>query len=395
MSNDPDKSVFLGEGTYGQVKKVGDVAIKKFDLIPSLIQEYAAGRYLYRCNYIVTMLGINFINKTITMELYDGSIRKWDPMKRTTKQKMHFIHELIKALICLHDLGTVHGDLKHGNILADWDDNGDITKLVIADLGFLAPKSYSKVQYTAPLYRDPEFEPTAAHDIYSLGVIMIETFGEQIPRKVKKHKKQKIRYTQDDLLPHLAKIKNDKLRQLTERMISNDKSERPTARYLLRHIFDETTPLNKHPGFPKTPVINISSKRQTELQNIFRSYSEKDVKLSVSINNTKDNNTKGNPVNSVNIGIADNDIEIKRTKIGYLACVGYICKHGIHESLHFTYAAAILTILSSIFGDIGFGVDEACLLAGVDKPVIYDILNNLLNDEDFLNSIFFTKESCF
>jgi serine/threonine protein kinase len=374
MSNDTDGSVFIGEGTYGKVKKSGNVAIKTFEMIPSLIQEYAAGRYLARCEYIVTMLGINFVNKSITMELYDGSIRKWNPAIRKNHQKMYFINQLLKALICIHDLGMVHGDLKHGNILANWDKDGNISKLVIADLGFLAPKSYSKVQYTAPLYRDPEFEATQQHDIYSLGVIMIETFGDQIPRKVKKHKKQKIRYTQADLLPHLEKIKDDKLRSLTKRMISNDKSERPTARYLLRHIFDETIPVNKHPGFPKHPNINISTQRQGELENVFRMYSEKDVK-------TPGNNTI--------------EIEIKRTKIGYLACLNYICKQGIHESQHFVYAAAILTILSSIFGDMGFGIDEACLLASVEKSTLYEILNNLLNDDNFLNSIFYTKASCF
>lgn len=374
MSIDPDKSVLLGEGTYGKVKKTGTVAIKTFEIMPSLIQEYAAGRYLYRCDRIVKMLGVNFANKTITMELYTGSIRKWNPAIRTYKQKMHFLRETLKALICIHDLGMVHGDLKHGNILANWDNDGNITELVIADLGFVAPKSHSKVQYTAPLYRDPDFEPIAAHDIYSYGVIVTETLGEQIPRKVKKHKKEKIKYTQKDILPHLEKIKDVKLRELTRQMISDDKSKRPTARYLLRHIFDETVSITKHPGFPKCPVINISKERQDEIENTFRMYSEKDARL-----------TKNDAI----------EIEIKRTKIGYLACLNYICSNGIHESQHFIYVAAILTILSSIFGDIGYGVDEACLMVGVDRSTIYDALNNLLNNEYFLNSIFFTKASCF
>ena len=307
---DSDKSVLIGEGTYGKVRKTGSVASKTFKLPQSLIQEYAAGKYLSRCDRIVKVLSVDFNTLTMTMELYSGSIRKWNQTPHTHKQKLHYLKETLKALICLHDLGIVHGDLKPGNILANWDSHGNITKLVLGDLGFVAPNLYSKVQYTAPLYRDPQFEPFMEHDIYSFGVIVIETFGGQIPRKVKKHKKDKIKYCQSDMMPYLAKIKDDNLRELTLRMISEDKTNRPTARYLLRHIFNETIDVLKHPGFPKYPPITILKERQTEITNAFRVYES------------------GTTSKTATISISTSPlVEIKRTKIGYLACINYICNN--------------------------------------------------------------------
>ena len=361
------ESDLLGEGSYGKVKKTGSVATKYFESTQSLIQEYAAGRYLSKHPLIVNVLNINFADKSMTMELFDGSVRQWNPFTKTYQQQMHFLKLTLKALICLHDLSIVHGDLKPGNILVNWDKDGNITKLVIGDLGFAAPNKYSKVEFTAPLYRDANYEAETEHDIYSFGVMIIEIMGEHITRKVKKHKKDKIKYTQADLMPHLLKIKDDKLRELVIRMIDNDKTKRPTARYLLRHMFNETVDLSVHPGFPKYPAVSMDRSKQDEIKEIFRSY----AKL---------------PGNNVTF-------EIKRNKIGYLACVNYICTNKITN--YILYASATLIILSSIFGDLGFSIKAGCALAKTDASQIYMALTNLLNDDDFLNSIFYTKNSCF
>lgn len=367
-----DKSNYLGEGTYGRVIKTGNVATKTFILLPSLIQEYAAGKYLSNVNSIVKVLDVNFEKLTLTMELYKGSIRKWNYTKRTMPQKVFFIKETIKALINLHDIGIVHGDIKPGNILANWDSDGDITKIVIADLGFLAPNKYSKVQYTAPLYRDSQYEPIVQHDIYSLGIIMIELFGGEIPRKEKKNKDEKVKYYLKELLPYANKIEDEKLRNLVKLMISDNKDERPTARYILRNIFDETVPLSKHPGFPKTPSIHLDINKQNELEDIFKMYGEKEFR-------------KNNIIT----------YEIKRTKIGYLACLNFICSHKIESEKHNIYIASTLVILSSIFGEEKFTIEDAINMSNTNSKIIYKSLKELLNDENYLKSIFFTKTSCF
>lgn len=394
---DYDKSVFLGEGTYGKVKKTGSVATKSFVLLHSLIQEYAAGRYLFDCDRVVKVLEVDFNHQTIKMELFQGSARKWNPSDKSIQQKMHFVRETIKGLICLHDLGIVHGDLNPGNILVNWNSKGDITKLVMGDLGFVAPKRYSKVRYTAPLYRDENFEPTFEHDIYSLGVIMVELFGDSIPRKVRKHPKDKVKYVLEDIIPYAKKIKDQKLRELTFRMISNDKSERPTARYLLVHLFDERVELMTHPGFPKrsNPDGIITSEKQSNLIKIFRTYSEmvsseqselvpekvsKDQSVQRSTSDKKRNELK---------------FEIKRTKLGYLACMNHIIDHKISSNNHIVYVAATLMILSSIFGELGFGIEEAKLLAKSSDRTIFKALEELLNSSKFLKSIFYTNAACF
>src|SRR5436189_1973265 len=112
---------FLGEGAYGKVRAHNNLAVKTFnDLLP-LVQEYAALKYLRDCDYIVKVDKVDFEQLELYMELYDDSLRGFISKHRGSKTYLTkidtIINHILKGLIEIHDRGLLHGDIKPSNIL--------------------------------------------------------------------------------------------------------------------------------------------------------------------------------------------------------------------------------------------------------------------------------------
>lgn len=358
-------SNFLGEGAYGKVYKKGNnIAAKQFDEIRFAIHEFSIGQYLRNCPYTVPILGIDLLKKEVYMKLYKGSLSIWLQRPRTEVQMIVALREILLGLCFYGDLRLVHADIKPSNTLCNWNSKGDITELVIGDTGFLSLEGFSKVHNTTPSYRDINVKSDFRHDIFSLGVLMINMFGcERIKGKKTYSELQEIAK---------SRIKNPHILEWTLKMVSENRSERPTARSLLKRFFNITPPLQCHPGFPT--YDNRLSKPQIEkIQNIFRERSP---------------HPNEDPENAEKRAI------IYRSKIAYEACITYINKKKIHEDQHILYASATIMIFSSVFGKSGYTIRHIMSETGSNSSSALRSINHLLMDEDFITIMFYSKKSC-
>nr|QBK92175.1 MAG: putative serine/threonine protein kinase [Pithovirus LCPAC304] len=223
--------MFLGKGTYGSVRVHGGLAVKKFHDMRHLIQEYLAGSYLDDARNIVRIHEVDLLKLKLSMELYQMNLRHWmeDNGDREKFNDRYFIlHEILVGLCEIHGRGLVHGDVKPGNILL----NDKPLKVAIADLGFVSLRRYAKVRYTAKVYRDSVVRQSPVHDMWSLGVLMLELFGRIKVRVVCNY---------DELIElTYQKVKSKTIRNIILSLIDEVPENRPEARDVLYSLFKES-----------------------------------------------------------------------------------------------------------------------------------------------------------
>lgn len=348
----------LGKGSYGEVIVRGDKAVKTFSKLSHLIQEYLALQYLKDCKYVVHAKGVDFGKLELHMELYDCSLKKWiddsiDISKEVKfKAKMKFIHDIISGLVEFHDRGLAHGDIKPGNVLV----KKNPVRAVLGDCGFVSIAKYAKVDRTAAIYRDPIIDFDMSHDMFSIGICMLEMFGElRIGRQA----------SYDELKQVIAtKIDNVELRKIIYNLLHSDKERRPSSRELLNKLFSENPEKWSQPNIILDPNTfntisqpNLASNTKKDLRELMKS--------------TAQNN------------------KINRGKKGFTALLAYIDKYNISESDYQIYALVVLMILSSVFGAPGFNEKE--IIHSYNRQIninsIHSILDKLLSDNIFLDIV--------
>jgi serine/threonine protein kinase len=165
----------LGKGSYGVVYKDGDYAIKVFNNKSHIIQEYAAGRYLDKCNNVVKVIDADFDKLELKMKLCDYSLRNWIDKYQNTLEYDKKLPKIIKDILYgineIHVLGLSHADIKPSNFLVI---NYPVFKVVAGDLGFVSNFKYAKVERTAPVYRELNVSQTQCSDLYSTGITLLE-----------------------------------------------------------------------------------------------------------------------------------------------------------------------------------------------------------------------------
>jgi len=228
--------MFLGKGTYGSVRVKGELAVKKFHDMRHLIQEYLAGSYLDNARNIVRIHEADLLKLTLSMELYEMNLRHWmenNYDREKINDRYFILHEILVGLCEIHGRGLVHGDIKPGNILI----KDKPLKVALGDLGFVSLARYAKVRYTAKVYRDSVIRQNSVHDMFSLGVMMIELFGHIKIRAV-------CTYEELSVLAH-RKIKSRTLRNIILRLVNKNPALRPTAPEVLNELFNETVIIQK------------------------------------------------------------------------------------------------------------------------------------------------------
>lgn len=343
---------YLGGGTYGDVYRDGNRAVKRFDSDACLIQEYAAGVYLRGCPHIVHSHSCNIRDLTLTMNLFNGCLKDWMWFKRktgyvtvrTTAQRSLAARELLKGLACLHDLNLVHGDVTPKNVLCNWDSRGNITKLVVGDLGFLAIEGYARARRTAPAFREEHVQKDYRHDIYSFGVIMLELYGTF---------KISHQWTSQDLVGFAnAYVKDEKSRVAVCSCLNENRELRPTARSLLKSLYGFTPELVKPIQPPKIP-LTMSTRDAQALNNLFND-------------------------------VGDKQLRLHRMEIAYKGCHAFLSKHGIHSNQHIVYGTATLVIYSSIYRHGSFNVEVASKSMEIRKKDLISAIERLLEDTTFI-----------
>lgn len=341
-----DNQNYLGKGSYGTVYKENGVAVKKFSNLSCLIQEYSALKYLDSCKHVVHTLGVDYEKSELYMQLYDCSLRKFiDKNNYDQKIAMKLLKGVLIGLCEIHDKGLVHGDLKPANILVMKNNH----YAVIADCGFVSVSHRAKVTRTSPLYKDPITKYDKYHDLFSLGVCMIELIGGYKPKHTSSY--EKCQYMVKKIMnkhPYM-KIVHD--------LFSEVRENRPTARDILQEIYEYNLPRWK---YSRTLNYYIKSTDYPHYRSVVRKLIKK----------------------------KSLEHQIKRSRICYGALLVYMAKNNLHSNLYIPYAAVTLMIASSLFGKSGFKEKEVLeICREIDIDTIHEILRNLLDDEIYLNMV--------
>jgi serine/threonine protein kinase len=342
-------TTFLGEGSYGSVSVRNGKAIKKFTKLPHLVQEYIALTYLRDCKYVVQCVGVDFSQLELHMELYDCSLRRWlDSNKdRGVDYKNNIkkiIRDILIGLVELHDRDLAHGDIKPGNILV----KKEPISAVLGDCGFVSVAKYAKVERTAPAYRDPDIEHHPSHDMYSLGICLLELIGNfRLPHPLPNYTQLKA------IIKH--KILDKQYQNLLYTLLHEDKSKRPSSRDVLYLLYEES------PDKPKKFYAD-SDDTESKIPKDRRQAIRRLMKTTAHY------------------------YKINRCKKGYGALLDHLQTHNIKPSLYPLYTNTTLMILSSIFGKSGYRPRHVLKSTNnrYDNHYFYKVLTDLLNDERFV-----------
>ena len=190
------KAVMLGRngpvpaGTVVAVKVLRQEYTHDPELVRRFKNESKAISLLNHPNIVkVYDVSVNDQLQYIVMEYVDGmTLREYlneRGGKLTSRETVHFISQILKALEHAHANGVVHRDIKPQNIMLL--DNGQlrmmdfgIARISRAENQLLSGKTMGSVHYISPEQTKGD-ETDCTSDIYSVGVMMYEMLSGQLP----------------------------------------------------------------------------------------------------------------------------------------------------------------------------------------------------------------------
>ncbi|MGN0663151.1 MAG: Stk1 family PASTA domain-containing Ser/Thr kinase [Faecalibacterium sp.] len=213
------KAVVVGEGgpvppgTFVAVKVLRPELMHDSDLVRRFKNESKAISLLHHPNIVkVYDVSVGGELQYIVMEYVDGMTLREYLNERggrlTSRETVHFISQILKALDHAHCNGVVHRDIKPQNIMLL--DNGQlrmmdfgIARVSRAENQLLSGKAMGSVHYISPEQaRGEETDPKS--DLYSVGVMMYEMLSGRLP------------FDADDVVEVAIKQISDKPRSLRE-----------------------------------------------------------------------------------------------------------------------------------------------------------------------------------
>lgn len=325
----------LGSGSFGVVYLRDGKAVKVFNNLSCLIQEYSMLKWLSDTKHLVKALSVDFANKELTMELYQMNLRYWLQHHKNPRQLRQVLCDILLGLVELHDRGLVHCDLKPSNILV----NLNPWKLVLGDCGFVTVAHRAKVTKTAAGFRDPDPVADFTHDVYSFGICISEIVCDTNRR-----------------------ISSKFYQDLIDRCTCEDKTKRPSVRELLSVLSDGTLPPRwqlpqLEPFDPKDPLY-LQLKQQYK----------------VSVSSRGKDNKEGK----------ERFVRPRKIAIGLTM---FFRSRGIHPDQYSLYLDVALLLTSSVFGGRKIRSKAIELSHQVRASTIYNILEQLADDSNFMTCI--------
>lgn len=147
----------------------------------ALAKEFEIGISLEHPNIrrTLSLETVDEIGKAIVLEYVDGCSLEalLSDSELTVHQARHIVEQTADAMAYLHSKQIFHRDLKPSNILISH--HGNVVKIIDFNLSdsdeFIVLKNPAgSRKYMAPEQLNPDAKPSAAADIYSLGIIMGE-----------------------------------------------------------------------------------------------------------------------------------------------------------------------------------------------------------------------------
>ena len=178
------------EGTVVAVKVLRQEYMHDPDLVRRFKNESKAISLLNHPNIVkVYDVSVNDDLQYIVMEYVDGmTLREYlneRGGKLTSRETVHFISQILKALEHAHANGVVHRDIKPQNIMLL--DNGQlrmmdfgIARISRAENQLLSGKAMGSVHYISPEQAKGD-ETDFTSDLYSVGVMMYEMLSGHLP----------------------------------------------------------------------------------------------------------------------------------------------------------------------------------------------------------------------
>ena len=201
------------EGTVVAVKVLRQELMHDPDLVRRFKNESKAISLLNHPNIVkVYDVSVSDHLQYIVMEYVDGmTLREYlneRGGKLTSRETVHFISQILKALDHAHHNGVVHRDIKPQNIMLL--DNGQlrmmdfgIARISRAENQLLSGKTMGSVHYISPEQAKGD-ETDCTSDIYSVGVMMYEMLSGHLP------------FDADDMVEVAIKQISDKPKSLHE-----------------------------------------------------------------------------------------------------------------------------------------------------------------------------------
>lgn len=171
----------LGQGYFGQVQRVGHLAIKTYK--HATFQEQA--NEFYVCQRLPVHPNIiRFVGyfhgppNGLAFE-YFNSLTLESLVRERHRQANHIpppevvpiLIQIVEGLACLHEVGIVHRDIALRNILIS---PKGVCKLIDFGLSITRPTPSDKLFKPNSVHVAPDEVVTSAVDIYAFGVVMIE-----------------------------------------------------------------------------------------------------------------------------------------------------------------------------------------------------------------------------
>ena len=170
-----------------------------------------------------------------------GDLAQWlAAAARGDADVARLVHQALLGLAAVHAAGVVHGDVKAANLFVTADGNrcvvGDFDVARTCDgAGATATRLGGTEAFLAPELLAPGAVPTAASDVYALGLVL---FDALFPREEGGPERRPSVLARLRGAPFVVPAhRHEGVRQLLERMLSLEPQERPSAAEALAHPF--------------------------------------------------------------------------------------------------------------------------------------------------------------